>query len=109
VRRRRPHPDGAHNNHSGAARPTAPTGRVGLDKAAIASSACRRYRQITAHNHASSANPLLSPEGLATVAQMLAAATITARVHATAGLDAAGQVLDELRRGGLRGKAIIRL
>ncbi len=29
-------------------------------------------RQITAHNHASSANPLILPDGLATVAQMLA-------------------------------------
>ena len=66
-------------------------------------------RQITAHNHASSANPLISPEGLATVAQMLSDGTITARIGSTVDLDAAGQVLDELRRGGLRGKAIIRL
>jgi NADPH:quinone reductase-like Zn-dependent oxidoreductase len=66
-------------------------------------------RHITAHNHASSANPLISPEGLTTVAQMLADGTITARIGSTVDLDAAGQVLDELRRGGLRGKAIIRL
>ena len=66
-------------------------------------------RQITAHNHASSANPLISPQGLATVAQMLADGTITARIRSTAGLDTAGQVLDELRHGGLRGKAVIRL
>ena len=66
-------------------------------------------RQITAHNHASSANPLISPQGLATVAQMLADGTITARIRSTAGLDAAGQILDELRHGGLRGKAVIRL
>jgi NADPH:quinone reductase-like Zn-dependent oxidoreductase len=66
-------------------------------------------RQIAALNHASIANPVISPDGLATVAQMLADGTITARVRATVGLDAAGQVLDELRRGGLRGKAIIRL
>jgi NADPH:quinone reductase-like Zn-dependent oxidoreductase len=66
-------------------------------------------RQITARNHASSANPLISPQGLATVAQMLADDTITARIRSTVGLDAAGQVLDELRHGGLRGKAVIRL
>ena len=66
-------------------------------------------RQITARNHASSANPLISPEGLATVAQMLADGTITARIRSTAPLDAAGQVLDQLRRGGLHGKAVIRL
>jgi NADPH:quinone reductase len=66
-------------------------------------------RQVTAHNQASNANPLVSPEGLATVAQMLADGTITARIRATAGLDGAGRVLDQVRRGGLRGKAVIRL
>jgi hypothetical protein len=40
---------------------------------------------------------------------MLADGTITARIRSAVGLDAAGQVLDELRRGGLRGKAVIRL
>jgi hypothetical protein len=34
---------------------------------------------------------------------------ITARIRSTAGLDAAGQILDELRHGGLRGKAVIHL
>jgi NADPH:quinone reductase-like Zn-dependent oxidoreductase len=66
-------------------------------------------RQITAYNHASSRNPLISPEGLTEVAQMLADGTITTRIRATVDLDAAGQVLDELRHGGLRGKALIRL
>ena len=66
-------------------------------------------RKITAHNHSSSANPLISPQGLTTVAQMLADGTITTRIQSTVDLDAAGQVLDELRRGGLRGKAVIRL
>jgi NADPH:quinone reductase len=64
---------------------------------------------IIAHNHASSANPLISPHGLTTVAQLLAAGTITTRIRSTVGLDAAGQVLDELRQGSLRGKAVIRL
>ncbi len=40
---------------------------------------------------------------------MLADGTITARIGSTVNLDAAGQVLDELRHGGLRGKAVIRL
>ena len=66
-------------------------------------------RQITARNHASSANPLISPQGLTTVARMLADGTITARIGSTVNLDAAGQVLDELRHGGLRGKAVIRI
>ena len=46
-------------------------------------------RQITAHNHASSENPLISPQGLATVAQMLADGTITARIRSTVELAAA--------------------
>jgi NADPH:quinone reductase-like Zn-dependent oxidoreductase len=66
-------------------------------------------RHITAHNHASNANPLISPEGLSSVVQLLADGTITTRIGATVGLDAAGQVLEELRTGGLRGKAVIRL
>ena len=66
-------------------------------------------RQISAHNHSTSANPLISPQGLATVGQMLADGTITARIGSTVDLDAAGQVLEELRHGGLHGKAIIRL
>jgi NADPH:quinone reductase-like Zn-dependent oxidoreductase len=66
-------------------------------------------RQITAHNSASSANPLLSPQGLTEVAGMLAEGTITARIRSTVELDGAGQILESLRRGGLRGKAVIRL
>jgi NADPH:quinone reductase-like Zn-dependent oxidoreductase len=65
--------------------------------------------QITAHDHASSENPLISPQGLATVAQMLAEGTITARIRSTVELTDAARVLDDLRRGGLRGKAVIRL
>jgi NADPH:quinone reductase-like Zn-dependent oxidoreductase len=66
-------------------------------------------RQITAHNHASSQNPLISPEGLTAVARMLAEGTITARIRATVDLDGTGQILAKLRGGGLRGKAVIRL
>jgi NADPH:quinone reductase-like Zn-dependent oxidoreductase len=66
-------------------------------------------RQIIAHNHASSANPLISPEGLTTVAQMLADGSITARIRSFTDLDGAGQVLEQIRSGGLRGKAVIRL
>ena len=66
-------------------------------------------RQITAHNSASSANPLLSPQGLTEVARMLADGTITARISSTVGLDGVEQLLQRLRQGGLRGKAVIRL
>ena len=66
-------------------------------------------RHITADNHASNDNPLISPQGLATVAQMLGDGTITARIRSTVELAAAAEVLDDLRRGGLRGKAVIRL
>jgi NADPH2:quinone reductase len=66
-------------------------------------------RHITAYNSASSANPLLSPQGLAQVARMLADGTVTARIGSTTDLNGAGQVLSKLRSGGLRGKAVIRL
>jgi len=66
-------------------------------------------RQITAHNIASSANPLSSPQGLNKVAHMLEDGTITARIRSMVELDDAGQMLDQLRNGGLRGKAVIRL
>lgn len=66
-------------------------------------------RHITAHNSASSANPLLSPRGLTEVAGMLADGTITTRIVATADLDGAGQILERLRSGSLPGKAVIRL
>jgi NADPH:quinone reductase len=65
-------------------------------------------REIEAHNHASSNNPLLSPQGLREVARMAADGTITARIGLTTQLDSAGQVLDKLRHGGLNGKAVIR-
>jgi NADPH:quinone reductase len=66
-------------------------------------------RQISAHNHASSQNPLISPRGLTEVARMLAEGTITARVRSTVDLDGAGQMLTQLRSGGLHGKVVIRL
>ena len=66
-------------------------------------------RHITAHNHASNKNPLISPQGLGTVAQMLAEGTITARIGSIVDLAGAAQVLDDLRGGRLHGKAVIRL
>src|SRR5580658_9968792 len=66
-------------------------------------------RHIAAHNHASNKNPLISPQGLGTVAQMLAEGTITARIGSTVDLAGAAQVLDDLRGGRLHGKAVIRL
>jgi NADPH:quinone reductase-like Zn-dependent oxidoreductase len=66
-------------------------------------------RQVTANNIAGNANPLASPEGLNQVARMLANGTITARIRSTVELDGAAQMLEELRKGGLRDKAVIRL
>jgi len=66
-------------------------------------------RHITAHNIASTANSLSSPQGLSEVARMLASGTITARIRSTVELDGAEQMLEKLRGGGLRGKAVIRL
>jgi NADPH:quinone reductase-like Zn-dependent oxidoreductase len=65
--------------------------------------------RITAHNIGSSANPASSPQGLSDLARLLTDGTITARIRSTAGLDGAGQLLEKLRDGGLRGKAVIRL
>jgi len=64
-------------------------------------------RHITAHNIGSSKNPSASPQGLNEVAGMLADGTISARIRSTVELDGAGQMLEKLRNGGLRGKAVI--
>jgi NADPH:quinone reductase-like Zn-dependent oxidoreductase len=66
-------------------------------------------RQITAHNISSITNPLSSTHGLNEVARLLADGAITARIEATTDLDGAGHVLEALRSGRLRGKAVIRL
>jgi len=66
-------------------------------------------RHITTHNIASSANHLSSPQGLTEVAHMLADGTITARIGSVVELDGVGQMLETLRKGSLRGKAVIRL
>ena len=66
-------------------------------------------RKITTHNIASISNPLSSPRGLKEVARMLADGTISARIRSTVEMEAAGQMLDKLRHGALRGKGVIRL
>ncbi len=66
-------------------------------------------RKITAHNISSTTNTLSTPQGLNQVARMLADGTITARINATVDLNGAAQMLEKLRKGGLRGKAVIRL
>jgi D-arabinose 1-dehydrogenase-like Zn-dependent alcohol dehydrogenase len=69
----------------------------------------RGARQITAHNISSITNVLSSPQGLNQVARMVAEGTITVRINSTVELDGAAQMLEKLRKGGLRGKAVIRL
>jgi len=66
-------------------------------------------RQIAAQNVGPGNNPELSPQGLDDVARMLAEGTISARIRSVVELDGAGQALEQLRHGGLHGKAIIRL
>ena len=75
-------------------------------------------RDIAAHNIASSAtmdttsrsaNPSSSPQALSQLLGMLADQTITARIGLVAALDDAAPVLDTLRHGGIRGKAVIRI
>jgi NADPH:quinone reductase-like Zn-dependent oxidoreductase len=66
-------------------------------------------RRITAHNFASFENPLASRQGLTEVGRLLASGTITARITTTEPLDAAGALLDRLRHGAIRGKAVIRI
>jgi NADPH2:quinone reductase len=66
-------------------------------------------RHITAHNIDGDTNPDLSPQGLNEVARMLAGGTITARIQSTVELEGTAQILEKLRSGGLRGKAVIRL
>ena len=64
---------------------------------------------VTAHNILGEANPFSSPQGLNEVARMLASGTITARIRSTVELEGTAQILEKLRNGGLRGKAVIRL
>jgi NADPH:quinone reductase-like Zn-dependent oxidoreductase len=73
-------------------------------------------RQITAHNivgHATpfggTPNPRQSPQGLAEIARLLAAGTITSRIRSAAELSEAPALLTALRNGALRGKAVIRM
>jgi NADPH:quinone reductase len=54
-------------------------------------------------------NPMSSPEGLNQVTQMLVDGKITARLSLTAPLDEATAVLEKLRTGGLRGKAVLHI
>jgi NADPH2:quinone reductase len=64
-------------------------------------------RRIKAHNIAGNSNPFATPKGLAQVVQMLAAGTITSRVQAIVELNDASEILEKLKKGGLRGKALV--
>jgi NADPH:quinone reductase-like Zn-dependent oxidoreductase len=111
------HPDGVDAvldlvNGSAAIRGDAEILKPGGRLVSTVHAADRRWfarRHIAAHNISSTTNPRSSPQGLSEVAGMLADGTITARVTSTIELDGAGQLLDKLRKTGLRGKAVIRL
>lgn len=64
---------------------------------------------VTSDSAAAHTNPAISPRGLSELGHMLASGTITPRISRKVGLDGAGELLEKLRKGGLRGKAIIRL
>jgi NADPH:quinone reductase-like Zn-dependent oxidoreductase len=66
-------------------------------------------RQITAHNVSGPVNPMSSRQGLDQIAGLLADGVITARVRFRYELTDAHRALDQLRAGGMRGKAVIRL
>jgi NADPH2:quinone reductase len=66
-------------------------------------------RKIKAHNIAGLTNPFSTREGLTQVARMLTDGKITARISTTVELEAAAKILEKLRKGGLRGKALIRI
>jgi len=66
-------------------------------------------RGIAAQNILGNTNPLSSTEGLNKLARILVDGTITARVRSTVGLDGAAGVIEKLKSGGLRGKAVIRI
>jgi NADPH2:quinone reductase len=66
-------------------------------------------RKITAHNIAGLTNPRSNTEGLKRVAQMMADGVITARITAVVELEKAAEIIEKLKKGGLRGKALIRL
>lgn len=68
-----------------------------------------KEKQITAHNISGGNNPDYSAKGLVTVGQMFAEGKIAARIRVTADLADAGDVLEKLRRGGMHGKAVIRI
>jgi NADPH:quinone reductase-like Zn-dependent oxidoreductase len=66
-------------------------------------------RKITAHNIAGLTNPLSNTEGLTRVARMMGDGIITARITAVVELEKTVEIIEKLKKGGLRGKALIRL
>ena len=65
-------------------------------------------RRITAQNIASVENPFASRRGLTELSHFLATGAITARIATTETLANAGALLDQVRHGGVHGKAVIR-
>jgi NADPH:quinone reductase-like Zn-dependent oxidoreductase len=65
--------------------------------------------QIKAQNLVGLNNPSASSEGLKEIMALLAEGKISTRIRATVGLDEAKSILEKLRNGGLRGKAVIKI
>jgi NADPH2:quinone reductase len=66
-------------------------------------------RGISAENFLSSASPFASRAGLNELAGFLVAGAITSRTTTTAPLDDSAAILDQLRHGGVHGKAVLRI
>jgi NADPH:quinone reductase-like Zn-dependent oxidoreductase len=66
-------------------------------------------RQITAYNVSGPVNPLSSRDGLDRITALLVEGVIAARVRFVYELQDAASALAQLRAGGMRGKALIRL
>jgi len=75
----------------------------------VADEAWFATRQIKAYNIGPDNNPASSDKALGDIARMLVDGVITARVRSAVELAQAGQILDQLRHGGISGKAVIHI
>ena len=111
------HPDGIDAildpiSDAGAIRHEADILRAGGNIVSTVGAADERWfaeRHIHARNLTAVTNPFNSAKGLSELARMLAGGVITARVSASVDLNAAGDLLERIRTGGLHGKAVIRM
>jgi hypothetical protein len=68
-----------------------------------------KERSITGYKIGKTENPMSSPAGLATLTRLVAVGVLTSRIGSVVELTEAPSMLNNLRSGGLHGKAIIRV